>query len=78
MERHVVAVDQYLNHIYKTSSDPIVRQEAALGGLANLLLWLGWLCSMECFTLTWEDVDSIHHSRFAEYELPTGVGFLEL
>ena len=78
LERHVREVGLYLNHIYKTATDPIVRREAALGGLANLLLWLGWLRSMECFTLTWEDVDSIHHSRSAKYELPTGVGFLEL
>ena len=78
MERHVKAVDRHLNHLYKTSKDPIVRREAALGGLANLFLWLGWLRSNECFTLTWEDVVSIHPSRSAEFELPTGLGFLEL
>ena len=49
-----------------------------MGGLANLFLWLGWLRSNETFTLTWEDVTSIHPSRAAEFELPTGLGFLEL
>ena len=71
MERHVKSVDKHLNQLYKTSQDPIVRREAALGGLANLFLWLGWLWSNETFTLTWEDVTSIHPSRAAEFELPT-------
>ena len=78
MERHVKAVDKHLNHLYKTSKDPIVCREAALGRLANLFLWLGWLRSNECFTLTWKDVTSIHPSRSAEFELPTGLGFFDL
>ena len=78
MERHVKAIDRQLNHLYKTSKNPIVPREAALGGLANLFLWSGWLRSNEYFTITWEDVASIHHSRSAEFEPPTGLGFLEL
>ena len=76
--KNVKAVDWYLNHLYKAILDPIVCQETVLGGLANLFLWLGWLRSNETFTLTWEDVTSIHPSRAAEFELPAGLGFLEL
>ena len=39
-ERHVIAVDNHWNHVYKSTTCPVIRREAALGGLANILFWL--------------------------------------
>ena len=78
LERHVIAVDRHLNQIYKTTTCPLQRREAALGGLGNVLLWLGWLRSGECFGLAWDDIEAYHHRRHAEYELPEGLGFVSL
>ena len=78
LERHVKALDTHLNEVYKSTTCPLLRREAVLGGLANILLWLGWLRSGECFGLAWDDIESFHPSRYNEFELPKGVGFLSL
>ena len=49
LERHVKALDKHLNEVYKSTTCPLLRQETVLGGLANILLWLEWLGSGECF-----------------------------
>ena len=77
-ERHVIAVDNHWNLVYKSTTCPVIRREAALGGLANILFWLGWLRSGECFGLSWEDIESVQHHRHAEFELPPGLGFVTL
>ena len=69
-ERHVIAVDHHWNHVYKTTNCHDICREAALGGLANVLFWLRWLHSGECFVLSWEDIESVHHHWHAEFELP--------
>ena len=38
LERHVKALDTHLNEVYKSTTCPLLRREAVLGGLANVLL----------------------------------------
>jgi hypothetical protein len=43
LDCHVQALDQELNRSYLQSHTPHKKRAYALGGLANLFLWLGWL-----------------------------------
>jgi hypothetical protein len=57
---------------------PRARRRAAQGGLATLHLWLGWLCSSECFTLKWSDFDVIEPCDGPAADLPLGCGSVDL
>jgi hypothetical protein len=46
--------------------------------LATLLLWLGWLCSLECFTLKWSDFNIIEPCDGPTADLPLGCGSVDL
>ena len=42
-ECHVVAVDHHWSQVYNSTKYSIVYREVILGGLTNVLFWLGWL-----------------------------------
>jgi hypothetical protein len=55
LDRHVRFLMADLEDQYLSTRTPRARRRAVQGGLATLLLWLGWLRSSECFTLKWSD-----------------------
>ena len=57
LDRHVRFLDQELDAQFLASSSSRIRREVALAGLANLTLWLLWLCSMETFSTEWSDLE---------------------
>ena len=76
LDRHVRKMDEDLDHQYRMASRLSEKRQLARAGLANLLLWLGWLRSSEVFNLRWEDLECVPPSRGDEYELPPGVGVI--
>jgi hypothetical protein len=76
LDCHVRALDQELNTAYLRSRTPQERRSNALGGLANLLLWLGWLRSAETFGLEWQDLLVIEPEDSATMDLPAGCGMV--
>lgn len=76
--RHVLYMDQTFNQNYLNATTFDAKRRWALAGLANLLLWLGWLRSMETFSLTYADVLVVDPSDGRVYELPAGLGMLLL
>jgi hypothetical protein len=71
-------MDQTFNQNYLNATTFDAKRRWALAGLANLLLWLGWLRSMETFSLTYADVLVVDPSDGRVYELPAGLGMLLL
>jgi hypothetical protein len=76
--RHVFYMDQTFNQNYLNATTFDAKRRWALAGLANLLLWLGWLRSMETFSLTYADVLVVDPANGRIYELPAGLGMLLL
>lgn len=76
LDRHVRHLDHTLDQQYLASTSLLTRYALALAGLANLLLWLGWLRSSECFGLTWSDFRVIEPCDSATVDLPLGCGLL--
>lgn len=76
--RHVLYMDQVFNTNFLNAATAEARRRWALAGLANLLLWLGWLRSMETFSLTYEDIVVVEPPDGPTYELPPGVGMVLL
>jgi len=74
LDRHVRWLDTDLNHRYLQCQSPSSKLEFALAGLANLLLWLGWLRSSEVFGLSFASVTCIHPRDGPTYDLPQGGG----
>jgi hypothetical protein len=59
LDRHIRWMEQDLNTRFLATRDPLLRHEVALAGLATLSLWLGWLRSMETFSLEWRDIEVV-------------------
>jgi len=78
LDRHVRWLDADLNRRYLSSHSPSMRSELAKAGLANLLLWLGWLRSSEVFGLSFESIACIRPIEGPSQDLPAGVGALLL
>ena len=77
LERHVNALDQELEARFNAPYSISMRRDIALGGFANVTLWLAWLRSGETFYFIFDDVAAtpphLSHTR----ELPPAVGMLE-
>jgi hypothetical protein len=71
-------MDTWLNSLYLSATDAHHRHEYALGGLANLLLWVSWLRGGEAFSLEWQDLHVIWPPQGPEHDLPPGTGALLL
>jgi integrase len=78
LDRHVRFLMADLEDQYLSARTPRARHRAAQGGLATLLLWLGWLRSSEYFTLKWSDFDVIEPCDGPTADLPLGCGSVDL
>jgi hypothetical protein len=59
---------------YATAQNRDDQHRWALAGLANKLLWLGWLRSMETFGRKWSDLDVIKPKDGPSHDLPRNIG----
>jgi hypothetical protein len=73
---HVCALDQELNLSYLQCRTPHEKCAYALVGLANLVLWLGWLRSSKTFDLEWRDLLVVEPDDSATMDLPAGCGMV--
>lgn len=78
LDKHVRFLDNELDTLYKNAANPIKRREFALAGLANLVLWLGWLRTSEAFSATWEDWSVCEPENGPAQDLPVGCGLVSL
>lgn len=78
LDRHIRAFDCFFDNNYHRSTSPTSRRRWAQAGLANILLWLGWLRAQELFSLRWMDVIRIRPSDGPVHDLPFNMGCLLL
>eukprot|EP00956_Cyclotella_meneghiniana_P025538 scaffold53455_cov41-Cyclotella_meneghiniana.AAC.4 len=57
--RHVAYMEKTFVANYSSATSFDTKRCWALAGTANLALWLGWLRSSKCFSLTWADVSLV-------------------
>lgn len=76
--RHVFYMDQVFGTNYSKAATFDAKRRWALAGLANVILWLGWLRSGETFALTFDDILVVSPSDGQIYELPHGLGMILL
>lgn len=74
LDRHVRAFDDFFSANYEASVTGDAKRRWARAGLANLLLWLGWLRSSELFDLRWMDIAVVRPENGPSLDLPVGVG----
>jgi hypothetical protein len=74
LDRHIRSLDQVLDRRYRACTTAVERCELARAGLANLLLYLGWLRSSETFTAPWAGFDVVDPCDAATVDLPENVG----
>ena len=74
LERHVRAADILCQERYAAGVRRSDRLFWARLGLANTLLWLGWLRSSELFGLQWGDVGVISPADGPKHDLPPNIG----
>jgi hypothetical protein len=67
-----------LESMWTVSATLAERRELAAAAVTNLLGWLGWLRSLELFSLTWGDVTVTRPAHGPRLGLPLGVGAIEL
>ena len=77
-DRHIRYFDRHFDMQYRAAGSRQARHHWAQAGLANLLLWLGWLRSRELWDLRLCDVDVIQPSAGPTQDLPPGVGAILL
>lgn len=77
LERHVRALDQELEDLFAAPYSTSMRHSLALGGFANITLWLAWLRSSETFGLRYEDIIVTSPTQCLSRDLPSGTGMLE-
>lgn len=73
---HIQALDNYFRDRYRQAVTLLQARHWALGGLANLLFWLGWLRSLEVFSLTWADLQVVRGAYGPTLGLPAGCGLV--
>jgi hypothetical protein len=78
LDRHVRSLMMDLEDQYLSIKTPRVQCHAAQGGLATLVLWLGWLRSFETFPLLWRDFDVVEPPDGPSVDLPLGCGAIPL
>ena len=76
--RHIYYMDRLFLQNFLASNSGLSRRRWALAGLANCILWLGWLRSSELFGLTFGDLEVIHPSDGPLHDLPPGLGMVLL
>ena len=78
LPRHVISLDQWLEHQFSLSTTDAERHEWALAGVTNVGLWTSWARSVEWFNLRWCDIEVTLPADGPIKELPRGIGALEL
>ena len=78
LDHHVRSLDLYLSQRFLASTTVEEQRFWALGGAANLTLWLGWLRSRETLELRWEDVWVVPPTHGPTVGLPMGIGMVAL
>ena len=78
LSRHVHYMDRLFSSNYRRATSLLSRRRWALAGLANCILWLGWLRSAELFNLTFGDIELVRPSQGPLYDLPPGLGMVLL
>jgi hypothetical protein len=78
LDRHIRGFDQVLDRRYRACATAADHCELARVGLANLLLYLGWLRFSETFTAPWAGFDVVDPCDAATVDLPEKVGQFRL
>jgi hypothetical protein len=76
--RHVIWMNAHYDRIYRTTTNPQTKREAALAGFLNLLAWLAWLRGGECFGVRWTDIDVILPGSGPAHNLAKKIGALKI
>jgi hypothetical protein len=76
--RQVLWVMQHLNAKWEECKTPTGRREIAAAAVAHLFAWLGWLRSVELFSLTWDDVTLTRPRHGPRVGLALGIRVIEL
>jgi hypothetical protein len=74
LDCHVWSLMMDLEDQYLSAKTPCAWCCAAQGGLATLVLWLGWVCSLETFHLLWRDFYVVEPPNGPSVDLPLGCG----
>ena len=74
LARHVHWIDLDLTTRYKAAQWRALKSDLARAGVANLILWLGWLRAGETLNLQWDDLCVIPPQHGPTADLPPGVG----
>jgi len=75
LERHIWKLDHDLNAQF-LSCTASMKRVIALGGFANLTLWLTWVRSSELFSLTFADIHAFAPYLWMIHDLPFNCGML--
>jgi hypothetical protein len=76
LNRHIRHLHRSLDRCYLAATNQMACLELAQAGLANLLLWLGWLGSSEAFGLAWANLRVVKPRDSATIDLPNGCGLV--
>jgi hypothetical protein len=74
LDRYIRGLDQVLDRRYRACTTAAERCELARTGLANVLLYLGWLRSSETLTAPWAGFDAVDPCDAATVDPPEKVG----
>jgi hypothetical protein len=76
--RQIFWIMDYLDQAWTSSGTLAQRRNIAAAAVTNLFGWLGWLRSLELFSLTWDDLRITRPRDGPRVGLPVGIGVLEL
>jgi hypothetical protein len=76
--RQIFWIMDHLEQAWVSTSSPAQRCDIGAAAVATLFGWLGWLRSVELFSLTWGDLRITRPRDGPRLGLPLGVGVLEL
>ena len=78
LDRHIRWIDNFLDGAFRNPGSVAHKIDVCTAAACNLILWLGWLRSLECMSLTWDDCTLIRPGRGAKYDIPRSVGAILL
>jgi hypothetical protein len=78
LDGHVRSLMMDLEDQYLSAKTPRAWRRAAQGGLATLVVWLGWLGSFETFHLSWRNFNVVEPANGPSADLPLGCGAINL
>ena len=78
LQQQILWSMRHLEGTWAAAKSQDERREIAAAAVTTLLGWLGWLRSVELFSLKWEDAKITHLEDGPRISLPLGVGAIEL